>query len=101
MRPLRVVLLVAGAFALVVVLAWGSTWKATAQNELTVWSSERDAAYATVKPEPTAQPVSRITRNAEVMVLWDTYGKDYWACYIKTPTNQLGWVLCTSLQRIA
>ena len=97
---MRMVMLAVAVFGLIAIVAWSSRWKATAQNDMSVLSSEQDAADAGIKPASTVQPVTRIDCGAEVVVLWDTYGKDYWACYVKTPSNQRGWVLCTSLQRV-
>lgn len=98
----RVVTIVATTCVLLVGLVWfGCDWNAIAKEELRVFPSEQDAAYSgslTIKTEPA---ISLVKKGEAVTVLWDTYGKDYWACYVRTPTNLRGWVLCTSLQRIA
>lgn len=90
---------IAGALAIGFVLFSGS-WTATAKHELQMFSSEHDAAYAgsNIKTEPA---IATVKQGASLVVLWDTYGKDYWACYVQTPDNIRGWVLCTSLQRVA
>ena len=43
------------------------------------------------------EPLAKLESGASVTVLSDTYGKDYWACYIRTEASVEGWVLCTSL----
>jgi hypothetical protein len=42
-------------------------------------------------------PVGSITKGEVVDVLWDRYGKDYWACYVRTKSGVKGWLLCTDL----
>ena len=42
-------------------------------------------------------PVGQIDKGETVDVLWDRYGKDYWACYVRTTDGERGWVLCTDL----
>jgi len=42
-------------------------------------------------------PTGHIAKGETVDVLWDRYGKDYWACYIRTRSGSQGWVLCTDL----
>lgn len=78
-----------------------NSWKAIAKEELQVFSSEHEAAYAGSLSLNTEPAISIVKQGEEVTVLWDTYGKDYWACYIQTLANQRGCVLCTSLQQLA
>ena len=42
-------------------------------------------------------PVAVIEQGRQVTVIWDTYRKDYWACYVRTSTGIRGWTLCTDL----
>lgn len=42
-------------------------------------------------------PVGEVTKGEAVDVLWDRYGKDYWACYVRTRSGSKGWILCTDL----
>lgn len=88
------------ALAIALVL-FGSTWNAVAKEESQVFYTEHDAAYDGSKTIKTGPAISTVKKGEPVTVLWDTYGKDYWACYVRTQTNQRGWILCTSLQRIA
>jgi len=62
-----------------------------------VFPSEHDAAYTGSKAIATAPALMTLTQGERVSLLWDTYGKDYWACYIRTSAKQRGWVLCASL----
>lgn len=71
-------------------------WNATATQDLVLWSSESDAAHAESRGVPL--PESHVKMGARVSVIRDRYGKDYWACYVRTRTNEAGWVLCTDLR---
>ena len=63
-----------------------------------VFSSEYDAAYVGSRSIKTAPALASLAQGETVSVLWDRYGKDYWACYVRTSENQRGWVMCESLQ---
>lgn len=80
-------------------LKFGRSWNGVATAEMRVFPSERDAAYAGSQTIRTAAAVSTLGQGDSVAVLWDTYGRDYWACYVRTSSGQRGWVLCTALQR--
>jgi len=57
-----------------------------------------------IEGAPNRVPVPRIASiesGEQVAVLWDTYGKDYWACYVRTSHGVRGWALCTSLKMVA
>ena len=62
-----------------------------------VFSSEEQAANEHSLNRPASIPLATLARGATVTVLDDTYGKDYWACYVRTSNEQKGWVLCTLL----
>ena len=99
MVGLATLALVLGAFAVASYFFFSSSWRAVAAENVAVYGSERDAAYSgsqTIKTEPA---ISALKQGEQVAVLWDTYGKDYWACYIRSSENQRGWVLCTSLRQ--
>ncbi len=62
-----------------------------------VFAAESDPAAAGSLSLPRPNPIATLRPGATVLVLSDTYGKDYWACHIRTPNSQDGWVLCSSL----
>ncbi|BCT93692.1 hypothetical protein LYSHEL_27190 [Lysobacter helvus] len=62
-----------------------------------VYETEEEAAYAGAINRPEPRPIAALDQGETVGVLDDTYGKDYWACRVRTPGGQTGWVLCTSL----
>jgi hypothetical protein len=62
-----------------------------------VFDSEYAAAYYRSLNRKPVPPIASIAGGERVAVLWDTYGKDYWACYVRTSKGERGWVLCTSL----
>ena len=80
---------------------FGGSSAVVTNDETGVFRSEHDAAYAGSESIETAPALVRLRRGESVSVLWDTYGKDYWACYIRTSAKQRGWVLCASLERPA
>ncbi len=94
-----VVVLVVLAALVLGFLMLGSFWKAVAKEDTGVFSSEHDAAYTGSTAIHTAPAIAAVKQGEPVVVLWDTYGKDYWPCYVRTATGQRGWLLCPSLQR--
>jgi len=77
------------------------SWRAVASEDVKVFSSAYGAAYIdslNIKTEPV---ISTLKQGDEVTVMGDTLGKDYWACYVRTPNGHYGWVLCTSLRRVS
>jgi hypothetical protein len=62
-----------------------------------VFATESDAAIDGSLNHPAPKALAQLSLNASVTVLSDTYGKDYWACRVRTQASQVGWVLCTSL----
>jgi hypothetical protein len=80
-------------------LRLGGSAAVVTNDETGVFPSEHDAAYAGSESIATTPALTTLTQGESVSLLWDTYGKDYWACYIRTSAKQRGWVLCASLQR--
>jgi hypothetical protein len=104
MKPARVVgavlvVVVTGAVAWFGYLRFGGASAVVTEYELAVFPSQQDAAYAGSESIKTAPAFATLKQGENVSLLWDTYGKDYWACYIRTPTKERGWVLCGFLQR--
>ncbi|WP_415901024.1 hypothetical protein [Neptuniibacter sp. QD48_11] len=67
------------------------------KHQVSVFEKEEDAAYeGSLNREP-VNPVATLLKGEEVLVLKDTYGKDYWACKVKLKSNKSGWALCTNL----
>jgi hypothetical protein len=92
-------------FAVVVVMLATSylilgTWQARVTVPAGVFASERDAVLADARAKGAA-PEWSLYPGDTVQVLWDRHRKDNWACYVRSPDGRRGWVLCTSLQRIA
>jgi hypothetical protein len=85
-------------------LHWGRLWTAYAEKRLPILASEFDASMQGVTtlngtPPPAPEIIAFVTPGEPIGVLWDKYGKDYWACYIRTSVGVRGWVLCTDLKR--
>jgi hypothetical protein len=83
--------------ALASFIYWGASWSAPTTKASALFELESDLTFSNLKPQ--ASPISSVPKGANVDVLFDTYGKDYWACYVRTETKQRGWMLCTDLQR--
>jgi hypothetical protein len=69
-----------------------------AKKRASVFNSEYAAASEGALNRPPISRVSSIETGEPVAVIWDTYGKDYWACYVRTSKGVRGWTLCTSLR---
>ena len=67
------------------------------KESVNVFADEVQAAYQGALNRPTPAPLETLNKGTAVTVLDDHYGKDYWACHVRTPSNTEGWVLCTSL----
>jgi hypothetical protein len=80
-------------------LWFGSLWRAIAIEDTGVFNSEDEAAYSGSPGIKTSPAILTVSKGESVAVLWDTHGKDYWACYIRTETEVRGWVLCTSFKK--
>ena len=78
-------------------MVWGYGWKASTNHVLEYHKSERSAAYGGRNERVPLEVVGTIDHGRDVAVLYDTYGKDYWACYVRTTDLRFGWVLCTDL----
>ena len=72
-----------------------------AKEQAGVFNTEYAAAYYHSLNKIPVPPMAPLGNGERVAVLWDTYGKDYWACYVRTSKGERGWVLCTSLQMVA
>jgi hypothetical protein len=97
-KPVIAVIVVVLALTIDAIL-FGGGWRAIASEDVKLLPSEQDAAYAASLNIKTESAISSLNRGEEVTGIWDTFGKDYWACYVRTSTNQYVWVLCTSLKR--
>lgn len=62
-----------------------------------LYATEYEAAYAGSTNRPPPKPLAQLAAGERVIVVSDTYGKDYWACKVRTQESLSGWVLCTSL----
>ena len=71
-----------------------------AEKRVSVFNSESAAAYAGALNRPTVSPVASLETGESVAVIWDSYGKDYWAYYVRTSKGVRGWTLCTSLRMV-
>jgi hypothetical protein len=71
-----------------------------AEDRASVFNSEYAAAYEGALNRPPVPPLASIETGEPVAVIWDTYGKDYWACYVRTSKGVRGWALCTSLRMV-
>jgi hypothetical protein len=65
---------------------------AVAAKSMLVWPERSQAAGF-----GRTTSIGQIVKGETVDVLWDRYGKDYWACYVRTRSGGKGWVLCTDL----
>ena len=85
--------------AVLAISACSSDRSAVVTNQqVSVFENEVDAAYESSLNREPVQPLATLHKGEEVVVLEDTYGKDYWACKVKLKNNTTGWALCTSLQ---
>jgi hypothetical protein len=72
-----------------------------ANKRANVFTTEYAAAYEGALNRAPVPPIASIESGEKVTVIWDTYGKDYWACYVRTSHGVRGWALCTSLRMVA
>jgi len=100
---LRVVLIVGALLVIAGGAAWfgylrfGGSSAIVRTSGVGVFPSEYDAAYVGSTSIKTAPALATLRQGESVSVLWDAFGKDYWACYIRTSANLRGWVLCGSV----
>lgn len=71
-----------------------------ADKRADVFNTEYAAAYEGALNRAPTVPIASIESGEQVAVIWDTYGKDYWACYVRTSKGVRGWALCTSLKMV-
>jgi hypothetical protein len=90
-----VLLLVSATFCY---LQWGGFRSAKTIEMVVVSDSEVGAAHG-IRLGPDWGVVENLLAGSRVDVLWDTYGKDYWACYVRTASGRRGWVLCAALEK--
>ena len=76
---------------------WGYGWKASADIDQDLHKTSESAAYGRHSVRVPLEVVGTIEKNQPVAVLYDKYGKDYWACYVRTSDFRFGWVVCTDL----
>ena len=72
-----------------------------ADKRADMFNTEYAAAYEGALNRVPIRPIASIERGEQVAVIWDTYGKDYWACYVRASKGVRGWALCTSLRMVA
>tara|TARA_R110000782_G_scaffold260876_1_gene352280 strand:+ start:337 stop:636 length:300 start_codon:yes stop_codon:yes gene_type:complete len=63
---------------------------------VSVFLNETDAGYEGSLNRDQIEPIATLQQGERVLVLKDTYGKDYWACKIRLQNNTIGWALCTN-----
>ena len=86
------------ALALLLLAGCGSAGTDSQVTEATgVFATEHEAATAGSINHPSPKPLTDLAVGESVTVVSDTYGKDYWACKVRTKGSVSGWVLCTSL----
>ena len=95
MRLIESAIIAAGFAVLLASCSVGTPSKVTQATGL--FASEADARIDGSLNHPAPKRLASLQVNANVTVLWDTYGKDYWACYVRTESAGVGWVLCSSL----
>ncbi|MDO5654196.1 MAG: hypothetical protein Q4G39_08860 [Brachymonas sp.] len=70
---------------------------ARATEPTRIYQSKSELASEHVIDRPAPVPLMTLARGDAVTVLNDAYGKDYWACHVRTPNGREGWTHCTSL----
>jgi hypothetical protein len=77
---------------------WGYSWKANVSRQVALSKTEEHAAYGS-KRFPEGSTDIELEAGERVAVLWDTYGKDYWVCYVRDSAGRIGWILCKSIEK--
>jgi hypothetical protein len=62
-----------------------------------LFADKGDAAIDGALNRPPPKRLADLPVNTPVTVLSDEYGKDYYACRVRTADGRIGWVLCDSL----
>ena len=78
---------------------FGAEWHAIPLGRVGLYSSEVATAYHGAINGKVESPITELDARDSLDVIWDTYGKDYWACYVRTSKATRAWVLCTSLRQ--
>ena len=97
MRRIRRAIPIIGALGLLTFCIWRDETPARVTSPTGLFSTEDDAAKDGLLNHAAPERLANLKPQAKVMVLSDTYGKDYWACHVRTENGTVGWVLCTSL----
>ena len=72
-----------------------------ATERVGIFDSEYAAAYQYAINRVPVPPIASVESGEQVAVIWDTYGKDYWACYVRNSKGIRGWALCNHLNHAA
>jgi hypothetical protein len=97
--PSFIVLILLLAAVAVAYPRWGYSWHARVTSASELFSTEAGPTSAYLVHGKKENPIGALAVGDNVAVLWDTYGKDYWACYVRGPRGERGWLLCTDLRR--
>ena len=76
-------------------LNFGSSSFAVSMKPKDIFHTESDLADNLSNRKNAPPSFATIPVNDEVAILYDTYGKDYWACYVRTSTGIRGWTECS------
>ncbi len=83
--------------ALAFFICWGHAWQGVAELDLELHRTEMSVGHGSRTGRVREDLVGTVKKGQTVSVLYDTYGKDYWACYVRTDNGQFGWLLCTDI----
>ena len=86
--------------SLIYVCYFSVEWTASSTKAQLLWGDESMAAYGP-RSGDTRTSIGALSKGEVVDVLRDRYGKDYWACLVRTRSGEKGWVLCTNLDATA
>jgi predicted outer membrane lipoprotein len=75
---------------------WGGKPVASLK-QVNIFDSVYDAAYERAINRALAPPLASIGSGEQLALIWDSYGKDFWACYVRTSKGVRGWTLCNYL----
>lgn len=78
-------------------IVWGYGWKASADVDQPLHKTAGSATYGRYSDRVPLEATGAIEQGQPVAVLYDRYGKDYWACYVRTNDFRFGWVVCADL----
>ena len=86
------VIIVLAAFAY---LNFGSTLVVVTSKPKELFHTEADFADSLNSSISTKNSFSTIPADEEIAILYDTFGKDYWACYVRSSAGIRGWTECS------